>query len=323
MRKIVFILFFLSVASLLSAQTVLDTLCAGPYSEEYNQYWNRHRTRSRIFEGRCVPELHSGGGGGDVLISPKWLYVFDSTITTPPNIKFFKKGEVGNDDSLDGWYIITENFRGERREVGLYPLESDAMDAVRAFAYTTREIFACFKECVPCCTWHYIYRKYGNLKGKELVARGRGWEQDRDLIDSLFKSVNFDNGLLHGDYTVYNGADTIYHTTFHHGTGRYKDFYVDGTLMMEGDVVNGYRDGVWVYYFYKEDKKLYREVLLEHFDRNDLFTLKNPLYVKRHRFITDSLVRKALRWEYETPKWKKRQKENPIVIPYIRPPYSR
>ena len=302
MRKIVFILFFLSVASLLSAQTVLDTLCAGPYSEEYNQYWNRHRTRSRIFEGRCVPELHSGGGGGDVLISPKWLYVFDSTITTPPNIKFFKKGEVGNDDSLDGWYIITENFRGERREVGLYPLESDAMDAVRAFAYTTREIFACFKECVPCCTWHYIYRKYGNLKGKELVARGRGWEQDRDLIDSLFKSVNFDNGLLHGDYTVYKGADTIYHTTFHHGTGRYKDFYVDGTLMMEGDVVNGYRDGVWVYYFYKEDKKLYREVLLEHFDRNDLFTLKNPLYVKRHRFITDSLVRKALRWEYETPK---------------------
>ena len=323
MRKIVFILFFLSVASLLSAQTVLDTLCAGPYSEEYNQYWNRHRTRSRIFEGRCVPELHSGGGGGDVLISPKWLYVFDSTITTPPNIKFFKKGEVGNDDSLDGWYIITENFRGERREVGLYPLESDAMDAVRAFAYTTREIFACFKECVPCCTWHYIYRKYGNLKGKELVARGRGWEQDRDLIDSLFKSVNFDNGLLHGDYTVYKGADTIYHTTFHHGTGRYKDFYVDGTLMMEGDVVNGYRDGVWVYYFYKEDKKLYREVLLEHFDRNDLFTLKNTLYVKRHRFITDSLVRKALRWEYETPKWKKRQKENPIVIPYIRPPYSR
>ena len=132
-----------------SAQTVLDTLCAGPYSREYNQYWNRHRTRSRIFEGRCVPELHSGGGGGDVLISPKWLYVFDSTITTPPNIKFFKKGEVGNDDSLDGWYIITENFRGERREVGLYPLESDAMDAVRAFAYTTREIFSCFKECVP------------------------------------------------------------------------------------------------------------------------------------------------------------------------------
>ena len=284
-----------------SAQTVLDTLCAGPYSREYNQYWNRHRTRSRIFEGRCVPELHSGGGGGDVLISPKWLYVFDSTITTPPNIKFFKKGEVGNDDSLDGWYIITENFRGERREVGLYPLESDAMDAVRAFAYTTREIFSCFKECVPCCTWHYIYRKYGNLKGKELVARGRGWEQDRDLIDSLFKSVNFDNGLLHGDYTVYKGADTIYHTTFHHGTGRYKDFYVDGTLMMEGDVVNGYRDGVWVYYLYEEDKKSYREVRLEHFDRNDLSTLKNPFYIKRHRFITDSLVLKALRWENETP----------------------
>ena len=144
-----------------------------------------------------------------------------------------------------------------------------------------------------------------------MVARGRGWEQDRDLIDSLFKSVNFDNGLLHGDYTVYKGADTIYHTTFHHGTGRYKDFYVDGTLMMEGDVVNGYRDGVWVYYLYEEDKKSYREVRLEHFDRNDLSTLKNPFYIKRHRFITDSLVLKALRWENETPKRIKRKERNP------------
>lgn len=102
------------------------------------------------------------------------------------------------------------------------------MYAVRAFADTEREILACFKDCVPCCTWHYIYRKYGNFRRKN------SWKYDKDLIDSLFKSVNFDKGLLHGDYTVFKGVDTIYHTTFQHGTGHYKDFYTDGTLMMEG-----------------------------------------------------------------------------------------
>lgn len=318
MKKIVFILFFLCAVRVLSAQTVLDTLCAGPYSEEYNQYWKHHLTRPRIFEDGYIPELRSGWGGGDMLISPDWKYIRDSTFNTPLNIKFFRGRQRYEKYPLDGWYIITESFRSKRREVGFYPLESVAMDAVRAFATTEREIFACFKECVPCCTWRYIYRKYDNFRTKNIW-----WDYDCDLVDSLFKSVNFDNGLLHGDYTVYKGTDTIYHTTFHHGTGHYKDFYVDGTLMMEGDVVNGYRDGVWVYYFYREDKKSYRDVGLEHFDRNDLYTLENPLYVKSHRFITDTLVRKALRWEYETPKWKKRRKENPVIIPYIRPPYSR
>lgn len=323
MRKIIFIFFFLSAASILPAQTVLDTLCAGQYSEEYKQYWKSRRTRPRIFDEGCIPELRSGWGGNGVIISPDWKYLRDSTFNTPLNIKFFRGRQIYKNYPLDGWYIITEHFRSTSREVGFYPLESYAMDAVRAFATTEREIFACFKECVPCCTWHYIYRKYGNVNRRKFVKRGNRRGYGGDLIDSLFKSVNFDNGLLHGDYTVYKGTDTIYHTIFHHGTGHYKDFYVDGTVMMEGDVVNGYRDGVWVYYFYEEEQKSYRDIELEHFDRNDPYTLENPLYVKSHRFITDSLVREALRWEYETPKWKKRRKENPVIIPYLRPPYSK
>lgn len=311
MRKIVFILFFLSVASVLPAQTVLDTLCAGLHSEEYNQYWKRHRTWPRILEGKCVPELKSGSGSGDMLISPEWKYLRDSTFTTPLNIKFFRE-DMNEDYPLDGWYIITEHFFGTKREVGFYPLESIAMHAVRAFANTERDIFACFKDCVPCCTWRYIYRKYGNVKSNELVERGNRWVYDRDLIDSLYKTVNFDNGLWHGDYTVYKGADTIYHTTFHHGTGHYKDFYVDGTVMMEGDIVNGCRDGVWVYYFYMEDKKLYKNVMLEHFDRSKPYPVQPPDNTKHYNFVTDSLVRKALRWENETPKRIKRKTRNPV-----------
>lgn len=314
MRRIVFILFFLSAANVLFAQTVLDTLCAGAYSEEYNQYWKHHQTRPRIFEDGFIPELRSGSGGNGVIISPDWKCLRDSTFNTPLNIKFFRGRQWYENYPLDGWYIITEGFLSAKREVGLYPLASDAMYGVRAFASTEREISACFKESVPCCTWHYIYRKYSDIKSKELVKKGGRWVYDRDLIDSLFKSVNFDNGLLHGDYTVYKGTDTIYHTTFHHGTGRYKDFYVDGTLMIEGDVVNGYRDGVWVYYFYREDKKSYRNVDLEYFDRNKPYPdpVLRPSNTKHYRFVTDSLVREALKWENETPKRKKRKERNPI-----------
>lgn len=263
---------------------------------------------------------------GSSLVPQEWEYFRDSTFAAPMNVLFFDMDAWPKEKPLDGWYIITDQSLMSvwgKREVGLHPLKSFAMGRVRAFGDFEREIFACFTKGLPCCTWHYIYRKYENVNRREFETRGNRRGYGGDLIDSLFKSVNYDNGLLHGDYTVYKGADTIYHTTFHHGTGHYKDFYVDGTLMMEGDVVNGYRDGVWVYYFYREDKKSYRDIELEHFDRNDPYTLENPLYVKNHRFITDSLVREALKWEYETPKWKKRRKENPVIIPYLRPPYSK
>lgn len=316
MRKIIFIFFFLSAASILPAQTVLDTLYAGPDSEEYNQYCKQHR----ILKNRI---LRSGSS----LVPQWWEYIRDSTYVAPLNVLFFKMYDRRTKEKpLDGWYIITDDSSDAvwaKREVGLHPLESFTMGRVRAFGDFEREIFACFTKGLPCCTWRYIYRMYENVNRREFVERGNRRGYGGDLIDSLFKSVSYDNGLLHGNYTVYKGADTIYHTIFHHGTGHYKDFYVDGTVMLEGDIVNGCRDGVWIHYFYNEDKKFYRDVVLEHFDRNNPYTLKNPAYIKMHRFITDSLVREALRWEYETPKWKKRRKENPVIIPYLRPPYSK
>lgn len=304
MRKIVFIL-FLSASSALSAQTVLDTLCAGSHSEEYNQYCKRHQ----ILEKNRV--LRSGSS----IVPPWWEYCRDSTFTAPLNVLFFRTRHRTREELLDGWYIITDDSFSSKwiqREVGFHPIESYVMGEVRASADFEREIFACFTKGLPCCTWHYIYRKYSNVNLREFVTRGNRRGYGGDLIDSLFKSINYDNGLLHGDYTVYKGADTIYHTTFHHGTGHYKDFYVDGQVMMEGDIVNGCRDGVWVYYFYREDKKLYRNVKLEHFDRNKPYPVQRPSNTKHYRFVTDSLVREALKWENETPKRKKRKERNPI-----------
>lgn len=306
MKKIVFILFFLFAANVLPAQTVLDTLCTGPYSEVYNQYCKRHR----ILEKNRV--LRSGAS----VVPQWWEYCRDPTFAAPLNILFFRMFDRKiKENLLDGWYIITDDSSRSvwtQREVGFHPIESYVMGEVRAFAGFEREILACFTKGLPCCTWHYIYRKYGNVNFGEFVTRGNRRGYGGELIDSLFKSVNYDNGLLHGDYTVYKGADTIYHTTFHHGTGHYKDFYVDGQVMMEGDIVNGCRDGVWIYYFYSEDKKLYRNVMLEHFDRNKPYPVQRPDDTKHYRFVTDSLVREALKWENETPKRKKRKERNPI-----------
>ncbi|WP_294481556.1 hypothetical protein [uncultured Bacteroides sp.] len=305
MRKNVFILFFLFAANVLPAQTVLDTLCAGPDSEEYDHYCKQHR----ILEKNRI--LRSGPS----FVSQWWGYFRDSTFTAPLNVLFFRMFDWTKEKPLDGWYIITDQSLTSvwgKREVGFHPIESYVMEKVRAYADMEREIFACFTKGLPCCTWHYIYRKYGNVNRREFVTRGNRRGYGGELIDSLFKSVNYDNGLLHGDYTVYKGADTIYHTTFHQGTGHYKDFYVDGQVMIEGDIVNGCRDGVWVYYFYKEDKKLYRNVMLEHYERSKPYPVQRPDNTKHYRFITDSLVQEALRWEMETPKRIKRKKRNPI-----------
>lgn len=310
MKKIVFILFLLSAARALSAQTSIDTLCAGPDSQAYKAYCRQHRIsgNDRILRS------------GDPSVRQRWEYLRDSAFAAPMNVLFFDMDTWPGKKPLNGWYIITDHsgFRSvwATREVGFHPLESYIMDEVRIFADIEREIFACFHKGLPCCTWQYIYRKYGNVNRREFVTRGNRRGYAGDLTDSLFKTVNYKNGLLHGDYTVYKGADTIYHTTFHEGTGHYKDFYAGGTVMMEGDIVNGRRNGIWVYYFYDEDKKQYENVVLELYDRHKPYPVLRPEDRKQRSFLEAGVVQEALRWEKETPKRIKRRKRNPVHMYY-------
>lgn len=311
MKKTVFILFLLSAAKVLCAQTAVDSLRAGPGSPKYKAYCRQHRISGidRILRS------------GDSRFRQRWEYIRDSAFAAPMNVLFFDMDTWSGKKPLDGWYIITDNSSGfgsvwAEREVGFHPLTSYIMETVRGYAGIEREIFACFHQGLPCCTWQYIYRKYGNINRREFVTRGNRRGYGGDLIDSLFKTVNYKNGLLHGDYTVYKGADTIYHTTFHEGTGHYKDFYAGGTVMMEGDIVNGCRDGIWVYYFYDEDKKQYENVVLEPYDRHKPYPVLRPENHAQRCFLEAGVVREALRWERETPKRIKRRKRNPVYRYY-------
>lgn len=57
----------------------------------------------------------------------------------------------------------------------------------------------------------------------------------------------YDNGKLHGDYLVFNEVgDTIYHSTFVNGTGKYKEFdFKTGKVTLEGQYKDGLKVGIW------------------------------------------------------------------------------
>ncbi|MBU2951526.1 hypothetical protein KO493_12540 [Tamlana agarivorans] len=72
--------------------------------------------------------------------------------------------------------------------------------------------------------------------------------------NKLVKSINYNKGLLIGEYTVYSTkGDVLYKTTFgNSGDGKFKDYYYEtGVLREEGSYKNGKKEGKW--YEYDED----------------------------------------------------------------------
>ena len=64
------------------------------------------------------------------------------------------------------------------------------------------------------------------------------------------KNMNYANGLLNGDYCVFNAqGDTLAISSFKQGTGLIIDFYYDtGALKEKGKLINGKKEGRWVLY---------------------------------------------------------------------------
>lgn len=269
MKRILFTCLWISLALGSTAQNRLDSLCKGPIDA-----W-QWRT--------LTPGWHSL----DYVVMPNWDYETDSTKSL--NVVYVgRKVDSYGDRPLDGWFETSWHTRHVCSpilfEVGLSHINSLMGDVYRR-SEQRRNGSVCFNEGVPCCTWHYVSFK-------------RPKEGESAPVDSMYRTIHFDDGLLHGDYVVYNNKrDTIYRTTFHHGTGHYKDFYANGKVIWEGDLVEGYRDGLWHYYYYDWDQDIYTDVVVEDYRNGEL----------RHetRFVNNRLIEKGARRE-ESKRSKKR-----------------
>ncbi len=72
------------------------------------------------------------------------------------------------------------------------------------------------------------------------------------------KTIRYNNGLVVGDYRVYNiEGELLYKTYFgKYGNGTYKDFFYEtGVLKEEGDYKNGIKEGNWCEYHENGDLK--------------------------------------------------------------------
>ncbi|QZT38543.1 hypothetical protein K5X82_06525 [Halosquirtibacter xylanolyticus] len=126
-----------------------------------------------------------------------------------------------------------------------------------------------------------VYSMIGELEGNIIDGRREGvWTKTVyfNIHSYVVKRMSYKNGLLDGDYIVYNlRADILnwsYETVldesnlpvskkvvsrFHKGTGPYKDYYYDtGRLKISGSLFRGKRDGIWSYYA-KDGELLFRE----------------------------------------------------------------
>lgn len=65
------------------------------------------------------------------------------------------------------------------------------------------------------------------------------------------KKEYYENGTLNGNFEVFdNSAKLLYKTIFVDGTGYYKSYNADGEILVEGQLRNGKRCGVWYNYYY-------------------------------------------------------------------------
>ncbi len=64
-------------------------------------------------------------------------------------------------------------------------------------------------------------------------------------------SVNYKNGVLHGEYKQFYENGNIYAETYYNEgviNGNFKDYYENGVLRFAGEYKNGLQDGTWKYY---------------------------------------------------------------------------
>jgi len=185
-----------------------------------------------------------------------------------------------SDKTLQGWYdidipsLIKETISGKRLDnrpflIGIRP---DLYYLGDNEVYISAE--GCFNNGVPCCEWIFKFwwnnnRSYSKKKSKENKQKG-----------PLLKIANYKDGILDGRYIILK-KDTLYSTTFINGTGYYKDYYPDGTLWIEGQVVNGYRQGEWKNYETKNGKHI--RVLIQNYNNGLSDSLINlpPSIVKK------------------------------------------
>lgn len=89
MKKTVFILFLLSAAKVLCAQTAVDSLCAGPGSPEYKAYCRQHRISGidRILRS------------GDSRFPQRWEYIRDSAFAGPDECAVLRYGHLAGKET--------------------------------------------------------------------------------------------------------------------------------------------------------------------------------------------------------------------------------
>lgn len=106
---------------------------------------------------------------------------------------------------------------------------------------------------------------YGNLEGNIIDGRKEGlWTKQIYCKDTtvVVKIMNYSNGLLDGNYIIFNTeGDTLHYkiphpfddnkkyNVFKQGTGVYYDYYYDiGILKEKGFLLKGKKDGDWIIY---------------------------------------------------------------------------
>lgn len=225
----------------------------------------------------------------------------------PLNIKYtFENGEL-----LQGKFFFDLEFENQYIKhpylIGVYPSTSDGLD----YCYNNSDdliskVTGSFDNGKPCSRWvivtNWQTRKGDIFKNSPLYIR---------------KEADYNNGLLHGRYTIFSKPDyPLYTTTFTNGTGYYKDYYptYDDKKMvrLEGALLNGVKDGVWIYYIRSDngadDLILLREIYLEYYDKGKLY---NYIILKPDSEVEDK-IKKTIEWERQ-PKKVRKGKENPYL----------
>lgn len=191
--------------------------------------------------------------------------------------------------------------------VGVYPPASKGLDYCfnRSDRLVTK-VLGSFDNGMPCSEWIYSIWWKTDLKN---VIKNSPYE--------IRKEAHYHNGLLHGTYRVMKRPDRpLYVTTFTNGTGYYKDYYPTydekELVRVEGALVNGVRDGVWLNYIRSDNGDDFRiflkEVYLEYFDNGKLLY---EILLKSDSEVKD-ILKKAVEWE-RRPKKARKGKENPYL----------
>lgn len=164
----------------------------------------------------------------------------------------------------------------------MFGVELDMYDAGRDAVSVNGD--CSFFNGVPCCQW----------------TLENSW-RNGEMWGSTIRIFNFNEGFLHGNYSVISSkGDTLYTTTFENGTGYYKEYYPDGKILQEGQVVNGRKEGVW---FLNNRKDWVAFIKYE----NGFKRSKESFYSEEY---LDDYVRRAIEWERQSAELKEGQ-ENP------------